>query len=217
MPSQAPILVCDFDGTLTDVDVGDALCSRFAPPAWEELDQRWLRGEVALPEAQRQMWGMVRAGIEQLVDEAHRVGRLRTGAEQLFDAAEAGHIELVIASGGFDVYIDALLGARRSAVDAMYCNRLVAHGCGVRPEFPHGDLACGRCAVCKGRVVSRMLGAGRRVAFCGDGSSDRCAADVCEEVYAVRGGILQRYCQTAGRPHVPFDDLRTVVRALLSS
>lgn len=210
-----PVLICDFDGTLTTVDVGDALCERFAPPEWREVDEQWLRGELSLPEAQRRMWSMVRARPEDLVGHAREVGGFREGAEELFEAAASGECELIIASGGFDLYIDALLGDRVEAVRAKYHNRLVPSEGGVRPVFAE-DLGCERCAVCKGGVVRRHLEPGRRLMFVGDGSSDRCAAGVAPELFAVAGGRLAEHCAERGIDHVTIEDLDSVRRALAS-
>jgi len=97
---------------------------------------------------------------------------------------------------------------------ARYHNRLVPRGRGVEPVFAEG-LSCRRCAVCKAEVVRRHVGERRRRgAFCGDGSSDRCAAGVADEVYAVAGGVLAEHCNEEGVPHVRFDDMGTVLRAL---
>lgn len=208
-----PVLICDFDGTLTTVDLGDALCERFAPPEWRGVDEQWLRGEISLPEAQRRMWSMVRATPEELVGHARRIGAFRRGAEELFAAARAGECELIIASGGFDLYIDALLGDHAGAVTAKYHNRLLATRDGVRPVFAE-DLGCSRCAVCKARVVRRHLEPGRRLLFVGDGSSDCCAAAVAPEVFAVQGGRLSAHCTERGIGHVAIEDLHVVLGAL---
>jgi 2,3-diketo-5-methylthio-1-phosphopentane phosphatase len=210
-------LICDFDGTLTQVDVGDALCDRFADARWRAIDEQWLRGELSLPEAQRRMWGLVRATPAELVAHAEEVGELREGAAALLDAAARGALDLVIASGGFDLYIHALLGARRSAARAIYANHLApGPGRTVRPVFLVG-FGCETCAVCKAEIVRRHASAdaGRPVAFCGDGSSDRCAAAVADRVFAVTGGHLARHCERGGIPYVPFDDLGVVIDALL--
>ena len=51
MSASGTVLILDFDGTVTDVDVGDAVCDRFAPPQWKLIDERWTRREISLPEA----------------------------------------------------------------------------------------------------------------------------------------------------------------------
>lgn len=210
-----PLLVCDFDGTLTKVDVGDALCERFADPAWLEVEAEWSAGALSLPAAQRRMWRHVSVDRDSLVQESLRVGTFREGADALFEAVRAGRLELIIASGGFGLYIEALLGARMGCLTASYYSDLEAHADGARCEFPHDDLACPRCAVCKGEVLRRHASADRRVAFCGDGLSDRCAAGVAEQLFAVEHSRLAAHCNEAGIPYIGFNDLRNVLDLLL--
>ena len=209
-----PIVVTDFDGTLAVEDVGNALCERFAGPAWRDFDLRFVRGELSLPEAQRGMWNLVRATLEELRAHALSVGALRAGASELFEAARASRIELVIASGGFGFYIQALLSEQLRHVRAAYYSNLEATELGLRLDFPHEDLACARCAVCKGLALRRHLDNARRVLFCGDGTSDRCAVGVAPELYAVAGSDLARYCRERGVAHAEFDDYRQVLAAL---
>ena len=56
----SPVVVLDFDGTVTQKDIGDEICDRFAPPAWRDIDAAWVRNEISLPDAQRQMWALAR-------------------------------------------------------------------------------------------------------------------------------------------------------------
>jgi 2-hydroxy-3-keto-5-methylthiopentenyl-1-phosphate phosphatase len=209
-----PIVVTDFDGTLAVEDVGDALCERFADPSWREFDRRFVRGELSLPAAQRGMWELVRASKDELRAHALRVGALRAGASELFAAARAGKLELVIASGGFDFYIEALLAEHLQVVRAAYYNTLEATPLGLRLQFPHEDLACARCAVCKGKALRRHLDTDRRVLFCGDGTSDQCAVGVAPELYAVRRSHLAAWCSERGVAHTEFEDYREVLGAL---
>ncbi len=210
---NTPLLVVDFDGTLTTVDVGDAICERFADPSWLEIDQAWVRNEISLPEAQRRMWQLVKATREALIAHAVDVGTLRAGAQALFDAARDGRVELVLASGGFDAYIDAILGEARECFTALHCNALSFDGDVVTPVFA-GGFDCAKCAVCKAEIVRRYRASGRSVVFCGDGSSDRCAAGVADRTFAIRGGLLESHCREHGRPVIAIDDLEQLLQAL---
>lgn len=210
-----PLLVLDFDGTLALADVGDVLCDRFADPSWREWARRWRRGELDLPQAQVHMWSTVRADAATLRAAAAEVGAFRPGAEALFEAAREGALELVIASGGFDLYIEPLLGARMEHVAAAYYNRLEPGPEGARPRFPHAELARPPYAIDKAAVLARHRRPGQRVAFAGDGSSDRSVIGADAELFVVRGSLLERACNDAGAPHVSFDDFDTVARALL--
>jgi 2,3-diketo-5-methylthio-1-phosphopentane phosphatase len=208
------VLVLDFDGTMTRLDVGDEVCERFADPRWREIDAAWLRGELSLPEAQRQMWALCRASRAEAVRFAREVGALRPGLDALLDAVTAAGGEAWLASGGFDFYIEAILDAQRARFARAWYNRAHFDAGGIGVEFPHAEVACATCAVCKGRVVDAARAVARRVVFAGDGSSDRCVIGRGAEIFAVRGGRLAAGCEAAGAPYTPFDELFEVAAHL---
>lgn len=201
-----PTLVCDFDGTLAVHDIGDVLCARFADASWLEAERGWQEGRLTLPEAQRQMWASVQVDEPTLVQAALEVGALRSGADELFEAAARGQIELVIASGGFENYIRPLLGVRLDHVKALHA-RFVFTENGPKPAFPLERFARPPYAICKKAVVE----AHQASIFCGDGSSDRSVADTGVQLFAVRDSLLERFCNEMGRSCVPFDDFRDVL------
>lgn len=201
------MVVLDFDGTVTHKDIGDEICDRFAPPAWREIDAAWVRNEISLPDAQRKMWALARAERSEALAYAQQIGHLRPGLDALIDAAVAAGAELWLASGGFDFYIEALLGARLTRFARTYFNGTRFVDGRIEVEFPHARLACGRCAVCKGKVCDEARADGRRVFFIGDGASDRCAIGRADRLFAVRGSLLHRACDERGVPCVPFERL----------
>lgn len=208
------MVVLDFDGTVTERDIGDAICDRFAPPAWREIDAAWLRHELSLPEAQRRMWGLARAELDEALAYAREVGRLRSGLDRLFEGAQGG--ELWLASGGFDFYIEALLGERLQRFARRYFNTTRFIGGRIEVDFPHLELACSRCAVCKGKVCDLARATGRPVIFIGDGASDRCAIGRADRLCVVEGSLLHRLCQAGGvacTPFTGFDELMASLRS----
>ena len=207
---QAPSLILDFDGTSTLVDVGDALCARFADPSWLEIDRRYARGELSLPEAQRQMWGLFRATREEAMAYALEVGALRPGLDVLLDRAQSLGYALRLASGGFDFYIQAILGQRLARFASVHCNSARFEGARMAPIFAEG-LGCARCAVCKGEVLARAAAGS---IFVGDGHSDTCAIGKASRLFAVRGGRLHRAAEEQGEPVTAFEDLAEVAAAL---
>jgi 2-hydroxy-3-keto-5-methylthiopentenyl-1-phosphate phosphatase len=217
----SPVIVLDFDGTVTEKDIGDGVCDRFAPPAWRDIDAAWLRNEISLPEAQRQMWALTRAERAEALAYAHEIGQLRHGLDTLLTSCVARGHEIWLASGGFDFYIESILGARLERFFRVYCNRAHFSGGRIAVEFPHTAIACARCAVCKGNVCDEARvgsdGAERPVVFIGDGSSDRCAIGRADRLFAVRDSILARTCDERGAAYTPFDNLDEVTAALFSS
>jgi 2-hydroxy-3-keto-5-methylthiopentenyl-1-phosphate phosphatase len=208
-------LILDFDGTVTIADVGDEICERFAGPRWRELDRLWLERRISLPEAQDGMWALVAGAPAEILAHARRVGQVRPGLDALLDAARGA--EIILASGGFDFYIQAILGARLDRFAAVFTNRGVLEGGGVTISFPHrAALGCKLCAVCKGRICDDRRAAGRRVVFVGDGSSDGCAVGRADLLYAVRGSRLASGCRAAAAPALEFDGLDEIARELFA-
>src|SRR5262245_54303715 len=103
----------DFDGTVTMDDIGDLICARFAPSSWRDIDEQWVRGELPLQEAQRRMWGLCRCERHEALAYAREVGVLRPGLDELLSACERAGVPVWLASGGFDFYIEELLGPAR--------------------------------------------------------------------------------------------------------
>jgi 2,3-diketo-5-methylthio-1-phosphopentane phosphatase len=208
------VVVLDFDGTVTDRDIGDEICDRFAPPTWKALDEAWVRNEISLPEAQRRMWALCRASRSEAVAYAHAVGQRRPGLSALLDGVRARGGEVWLASGGFDFYVEALLGADAARFSRSYYNATRFVDGSIEVSFPHEALACDRCAVCKGKVCDEARARAQRVVFVGDGSSDRCAVERCDALFAVRGGLLDRHCEARGvsaTRFVGFDEISGLV------
>ena len=198
MPSPPRFtLVLDFDGTVTQKDVGDEICERFAPPAWRDIDAAWVRNEISLPEAQRRMWALARCSREEAVAFGREAGQLRPGLDEFLEAASQAGARLWLASGGFDFYIEAILGERLKRFERQFFNRTRFSGGGVELDF-HQGLGCDKCAVCKGRVCREARAEGARVVFVGDGASDRCAIGEADLLCAVSGSLLLRGCQSRG-------------------
>jgi len=211
---RSTIIVCDFDGTLSLVDMGRALLDRFTGTAWRKHNERWTNGEISLPELQRIVWGEVRATEQEMLSYVQKKGQLRKGSDQLFQAADEGRLQLVLASGGFGFYIESLLGHRLKHFSERFYNRLQTSSMGALPEFLYPELSCERCAICKAKVVRRYLGEEQRVVFCGDGNSDRCAAKVAQEIFVVKESRLEQYCIERDIAHTAFDDFQTVIASV---
>lgn len=212
---RAPVLVCDFDGTWSVADVGNELCERYGAPDWRAHLERWARGELSPHEAAFAMWSTVTAEVHELVAHAREVGILRRDHERLLAEANAGKVTLVLASGGYELYIAPLLGESRASFRDLYCHELGYDAEGVfRPTLRHGELACATCALCKGELVRCLVRDGERVAFAGDGYTDLCVIETGVPIFAVAGSVLERACRERGVKHVSFESWSEVVAVL---
>jgi 2,3-diketo-5-methylthio-1-phosphopentane phosphatase len=194
-------LLVDFDGTVTDVDVTDALLERFALPGWREIERQWREGQIGSRECMGRQIALLDASRPQIDAYLEAVGIDPAFAEFVATAQRAGH-ELKIVSDGLDYVIRTLLRRLPLPSFPVVANKLVRIAARRwRLDFPHADEACvGASGNCKCRLT--RCGAPdlrRRVLAIGDGASDFCVAARADWVFAK--GRLREYCLTHAIPH----------------
>ncbi|HET9599771.1 MAG TPA: MtnX-like HAD-IB family phosphatase [Anaeromyxobacteraceae bacterium] len=209
-------VVCDFDGTATTRDIGDAVAIRFAgEAAWRAAEDRYAAGEISFAELLAAIFAPVRASREEIAAFARAEAVLRDGFEDLVASCRRQGRPFLVVSAGLDLYIEAVLERLSPELRGhvqLRCNRGAPSPDGLAVAF-HGDGdGCGRCGFCKGTVVAGLVAAGYRVAVCGDGFADRCAAEKAHLVFA--RGRLPGYLDAAGVPYRRFETFHEVLAAL---
>ncbi len=208
-------IVLDFDGTITDRDIGDKVIQRFAAAGWEEGLERLRSGEWSIGKLQR--WEAERLPADRLAEmEAYalQIARIRPGLRELVDFADRHGIYVEVASAGFEFYVRAIL-KRDGFDDLKTAVPRVVFGDGPgskqtpRLEFPDGLATCERVGLCKCERVWRLQREGRRTVFVGDGMSDYCVAEQADVVFA--RGSLARYCRERNIPHLIYEDFTQVL------
>ena len=212
-------ILLDFDGTITERDVGDLVISKFARPGWRGADDAFRRGELLV----REMWAfqighLTRAREAEAAQFAREVAKTRPGLHELISFCEAHKIPVEVASSGLRFYIDAILEAARLDGRLPVSSPVVdydSNGNGVMTVEP-GLRDCAYNAMCKCDRVWRMRRQGLEVLFAGDGVSDYCVSSQADHLMAT--AALARRCQRDAVPYTPFSDLFDVLdtaRALL--
>lgn len=207
----------DFDGTITTVDVGAALCDRLAPGVLERVDARWLAGEITFAEAYRLACLELKAPRARLVEIALEVGCVRDGFGELVEASLSAGAQVMVASAGLDLYVQPILRrALGSQADRLVlrANEGVVTPDGLVVRFPHAHPDCADCANCKGVAAREARDAGHRVVGVGDSFTDRCLVREAEHVFA--RGWLATHCEEEGIHHVPYEDFHPVTRLVRS-
>jgi 2-hydroxy-3-keto-5-methylthiopentenyl-1-phosphate phosphatase len=206
--------VVDFDGTLIEADVGDTLSRRHAGrEVWQRADDAYRRRAIDFAELIRQQFGNMRVDRANLAAAALALGRVRPGFVALAETLLAAGRPVVICSAGLDAYIHPILTTLPDGLGArleVFCNRAEWAGDRLRVVFAGADLAggCTACGSCKAAVVREVQRRGFRVAYVGDGISDRCAVGAADLVFARDG--LQEICTAEGLPFLPWQDFIAV-------
>ena len=61
-----PVVFCDFDGTITQLDVTDQILAQLAHPSWREIEQEWMLGLIGSRECLERQIALVDAPAEEL-------------------------------------------------------------------------------------------------------------------------------------------------------
>jgi len=192
MKSKKWAVVTDFDGTVTLKDVGDAVFRYFNIATREEIKRSYSPGvkmEAWMIKCLRPVT-VPRKEIEAYVLASTR---LRGGFQEFHAFCAGGGIPLEIASGGVDFYIDCLLKKWELKIKSFY-GRTRFTPKGIVTEYP-----CFKGAtldVFKAGRVLHYQRLGYKVAFCGDGTTDRKAARKADAVFATKR--LRRFCLEEG-------------------
>lgn len=209
-----PVVFCDFDGTITEVDVTDVILTELAHPSWREVELEWVRGAIGSRECLERQMALVVASqrqLNQLIDAVP----IDPHFAAFFRALRRRGVPVYVVSDGFDYVIRRVL--RRAGLRDRFQNGANLFASVLRFEkeklvtaFPHAAPSCRHgCATCKPGLL-RRLGRGRRPAvFIGDGLSDRFAVEKADVVFAKRQ--LVAYCREKGVACRPFEDFADVL------
>ena len=198
----------DFDGTVTERDVGRHVLEQLARPGWQELSEQYRAGVIGSRECLVDQWDLLDADEAALRAAASEVP-LDPGFEDFVEAMRRSGAELVVVSDGFGFRAEEV--CQRFGVPVL--TNHVDWEIGAL-EFPHEDRCCpcSTCGVCKQAPIKDARRAGRTTVLVGDGSSDRKAALLADVVFAKRR--LAQWCALQDVPYHPFDTLADVQAAL---
>lgn len=202
-------VICDFDGTVTEVDVGHQVYAHFGDERWREVNQRWRRGEISSKECLIGEYSFVDAS-EQEVREHILTMNLDPNLSTLVKICRENNIPMAIASDGFDFYINAMLERHGLGDLQVYCNELKFNGRKVELSFPYHDSGCGACGNCKKLHVQKFKDDSRAVIYIGDGLSDRFGARASDVIFAK--GELAGYLTDNDVDFIEFNDLGTITQ-----
>lgn len=209
-PSRRPVVLCDFDGTISVGDVGEMLIEHFLGSRWRELDDRYHAGEYGMVELYERSFSEIRAS-EKAFEGFVLSAKIESSFKELATACKKANISLAVVSDGFDFYIDRLLA--REGLDhlAVYSNALFFENGEIKLFFPNRHESCADCANCKKRIVESYRG-GCDVIYIGNGLSDCCAAKSANLVFAK--DKLADHLRSAGFPFEEYNDLADVISIL---
>ena len=207
-------VLVDFDGTACLHDVAEHLLIEFGDPSWPDYDDAWERGEIGGRDALSSQAAMLSAPLSEMLRFAIDHCPLDPTFAPFVEWTRARNIPVTLVSDGFGFYIEPLLDAHAIVGAEVITNDWRGiEGLG----FRNGHPECVGCGTCKKQAVERAQASHDRVAFVGEGPSDRFGARYADVTFAKVGESLIRRCDAEGIPFVPwtdFDDIREALDSL---
>jgi 2-hydroxy-3-keto-5-methylthiopentenyl-1-phosphate phosphatase len=205
------LILCDFDGTVTERDVTDILWDRWIPQAERDrMVQEVMSGRWSMREYIAHGYGYVRDPPPSILNQLRNSVQLRSGWHKFLSAVKSAEAELQIISNGLDFYIREFIP---EFVEVSCFNARFNGTYEVRlPE----DCALSDGEEFKvGRVRQLIASRGNRpAAYVGDGRADFEPALLCNYIFAVRESRLALLCKANSIAMIEFDSFDTVTEYL---
>lgn len=207
---KRPIVVSDFDGTISTRDISYGLLERFSTGGWQGVDEAYARGEIGSQEAFRLIIGKIKATKSELVDYISRLSPpIDPRFVEFYRYMKERGTDLVILSDGFLFYIKILLEREGITDIPVYANDIQEDNDGALfPVFPYHNAQCDACGNCKSNVIKKLKEDHDHIVFIGEGDSDLCASELADTLFAKRR--LMKHAAEMRLPFTYFHDFSDV-------
>jgi 2-hydroxy-3-keto-5-methylthiopentenyl-1-phosphate phosphatase len=212
MTSPIRAVVVDFDGTIVAQDVSEEILRAFGAPEWWDIDLEFQRGEIGCRECLVRQGALLTGTRASFLDLAVERFRVDPTFGPFVAWARSRGIEVVVASDGFGFYVEPMLAAAGVHGLRVLTNGFTMEDDGPSFSFPNGHPRCVGCGTCKMNVVLGLRSGRGRVAFVGEGHSDRYGALYADLVFAKKH--LVEVCRADGVPFEPWEDFDDVMARL---
>ncbi len=206
-----PVILCDFDGTVSMRDVSDTIFTIWLKDKWTDIDWEWHEGKISMVELYERCWSLVNATADELTAFVDTV-EIDPYFGDFVSESKASNIPIYLVSDGFDYFIERILGRYSHSGLKYYANHLFFEGGKPALEFNNQNPACIQCANCKKFVMDAKRQQAGYVIYIGNGLSDRCAAEHADLVFAKDS--LLKHCKEKGVPCVPYKNFGEILECL---
>ncbi len=208
-----PILVSDFDGTITRFDFYD-LVSREYPEIAGDYWQQYEAGVLSHFEALRRIFAGIRAPEEKIAGIVRAMGVEPRLTEAVTLLKQRGW-RIIVASAGCDWYIKRLLADANVSLEVHANQGTYSPANGLEMRLPEpSPFFSAQLGINKTAVVREALRVSGRVAFAGDGRPDLAPALLVPPELRFARQWLAKKLSEIGETFQPFESWMEVAQAL---
>jgi len=212
---KGTVLLCDFDGTIANIDTAEKALDLFADPSWRKIEEGFEKGDFSFEDSLRQEYAMIPASPETILKELDRFTMLRPNFDTLVDYCKSRNLPLVVVSGGLDFCIEHFL--ERDG----WLNFITVHAPKTRRVKNGYEISFPKMLNLSSKDFKEDLvifrkGKGERVLFVGNGRGDFQAARESHFAFAIKNSRLAKLCNSAGVACREIEDFQDVVDVVSS-
>jgi len=209
------VLVSDFDGTMTRHDFYKLVIESLLPPDTPDYWAMYRAGTITHFEALRRYFAGIRASEDEVLAVVRRM-ELDPALPAAVAVLDRAGWKVVVTSAGSDWYIRRLLAEAGVEVEVYSNPGQFVPGKGLLMEMPTGSpYLSSSLGVDKTAIVRSYVGAGRPVAFAGDGFPDAEPARLVPDGLRFARGDLANVLDQERLSFRPFETWSDISRVLL--
>ncbi|ASB89906.1 2-hydroxy-3-keto-5-methylthiopentenyl-1-phosphate phosphatase [Bacillus sonorensis] len=212
---RKPLIICDFDGTITKNDNIISIMKTFAPEEWHALKDAVLSKDLSIREGVGSMFKLLSSGLrEDITAYILKQAEIRAGFQEFVSFLSGCGLPFYVVSGGMDFFVYPLLEGIVEK-ERIYCNQADFFGDSISVKWPYpcDDQCQNECGCCKPSIIRKLQGPDDFIVMIGDSVTDVEAAkraDLC-----IARDYLLKECEDLQLRHAAFEDFYDVKRALL--
>lgn len=199
---------CDFDGTIAEIDVTDAVLERFASAEWRDVERAWEEGHISARQCMSAQVALIHASMSE-IDAFLDTVKIDADFAEFVSWCSTHMVPVTVVSDGVDRFIRRILANHGLEHLHVIANRLSVENTGSRFHYsldaPFSDSTCGAgSGVCKCAIVQSDA----RQIYVGDGRSDFCVSSKVDLLFAKHA--LAVHCARNFIPFVPYTTFKDV-------
>ncbi len=205
------VVLCDFDGTISQCDVAFEIIKNFSIGDWQSLEKQYQTGIISSRVELAKQFMLVKESKEELLDFVDSKMQLDPTFSDFAEFCNARGIKIIILSEGLSFYIEHML-AQIGLSPEVRANTGVFTDDGIIMEYHSQHEDCLDCGNCKLATVREFHERGYEVIYIGDGSSDFCASKHTDLIFAKRK--LARHLSSEKIEHNTFNRFSDIIAKL---
>lgn len=207
------VVLCDFDGTVVNIDTAEFILEKFANQNWKQFDVQLKKGEITLEECMRKQYSMIKAPKAELLKRLEQVTTFRPHFGKFVLYCQNRGIPLSIVSAGLDFCIEHFLMLNGwNNLIKVYSAETRFTGNGLELIFPKMFDKFSKDF--KADIIKFYQQQGKRVIFIGDGSSDYNAVRQANFSFVVKSTKLADLCKKEKIAHQEIEDFQEILESL---